>query len=468
MYPQHLPVDFVWGAATAAYQIEGSVTKDGRGPSIWDTYSHEPGRTAAGDTGDVACDHYERWPEDVAAMSQLGLDAYRFSIAWPRVQPSGSGRLEPRGIAFYDRLIDGLLEAGISPVATLYHWDLPQPLEDHGGWPTRDTASRFADYARHMGEAFGDRVDVWTTLNEPWCSAYLGYASGTHAPGRTVAAEALAAAHHLNLAHGLAVAALRPVIRQDAKLSVTLNVHHTRPATPADADAARRIDAVGNRVFLDPMLTGHYPEDLLADTSHVCDWTFLADGDEALIAARDQGGVDVLGVNYYNPVLVHVPAPEEPEWHEDGHRAGVRSPWVGSEHVDFLPQPGLHTEMGWVVDPTGLTELLLRLARDYPGVPLMVTENGAAFADEVSPDGEVHDSHRVDFLRDHIAALDAAVAQGADVRGYFAWSLMDNFEWAHGYAKRFGLLRVDYPTQRRIWKDSASWYRDLIAARPER
>ncbi|MGI5231636.1 GH1 family beta-glucosidase [Actinoallomurus sp. CA-142502] len=438
-------MSFVWGAATAAYQIEGAADEDGRVPSIWDTYSHTPGRVRDGDTGDVATDHYHRWAQDVETMSALGLDAYRFSIAWPRIH-------DRRGIDFYSRLVDALLERGIAPVATLYHWDLPQSLEDAGGWPARDTAYRFAEYAERIGAALGDRVHTWTTLNEPWCSAFLGYASGVHAPGRTEPAAALAAAHHLNLAHGLAARVL------PGRVSVTLNLHHVR----GDAEAARRVDAVANRVFLGPMLDGAYPADLLEDTARITDWSFVRDGDEATIAAP----LDVLGVNYYTPTLVRPWNGGTPRATADGHGDGTASPWVGCDDVEFVRQPGPYTEMGWSIDPTGLTDLLLRLHRDHPDMPLMITENGAAFDDQIDADGRIHDQRRIDYLRDHLAAVGRAMKAGADVRGYFVWSLLDNFEWAHGYSKRFGIVHVDYATQERTWKDSAHWYRDHIAGRP--
>jgi beta-glucosidase len=457
-----LPTDFAWGAATAAYQIEGATDEDGRGPSIWDTFSHTPGRTQRGDSGDVAADHYHRWREDVDIMRGLGLGAYRFSIGWPRVQPAGSGPLESRGAAFYDRLVDALLTAGIAPVATLYHWDLPQELEDAGGWPARDTAVRFADYAAAIGAVLGDRVHTWITLNEPWCAAFLGYASGVHAPGRTSASDALAAAHHLNLGHGLALAALRTAAPQ-ARLSVTLNVHLVRAQGPGDQDAARRVDAVGNRIFLGPMLDAGYPVDLLEDTSAITDWSFVRDGDEATIAASQAGGIDVLGVNYYMPTLVRQWDGRSDRLTDDGHGQAQHSPFVGCADVEFLRQPGARTEMGWTIDATGLTELLLRLGGAHPELPLMVTENGAAFDDQISSDGRVHDQPRIDYLRDHIDAVAAAVAAGIDVRGYFVWSLIDNFEWAHGYSKRFGIVHVDYASQTRTWKDSAYWYRDLIS-----
>ncbi|GIJ34377.1 GH1 family beta-glucosidase [Micromonospora sediminimaris] len=452
------PEGFVWGSATAAYQIEGAAKEDGRGPSIWDTYSHTPGRTLNGDTGDVAADHYHRWADDLDQVAALGLGAYRFSIAWPRVQPGGSGALNQAGVDFYSRLVDRLLELGIRPVATLYHWDLPQELEDAGGWPARDTAARFADYAEKIVGSLGDRVHTWTTFNEPWCSAYLGYASGVHAPGRTEPAAALAAVHHLNLAHGLAGRVIRD-LAPAAQLSVTLNLHVIRPASgsAADADAARRIDALANRAFLGPMLDGAYPADLLADTAAVTDWSFVRDGDEATAAVP----LDVLGVNYYSTTLVRAWDGVSPKSDSDGHGRSAHSAWVGSEQVEFLPQPGPYTAMGWNIEPAGLTELLLRLHREYPDQPLMITENGAAFDDVVSPDGTIHDDRRIDYLHRHIAATHDAMAAGADVRGYFVWSLLDNFEWAYGYDRRFGIIRVDYETQQRTWKDSAHWYRRL-------
>ncbi|WP_434740813.1 GH1 family beta-glucosidase [Micromonospora sp. SH-82] len=458
MSARSFPEGFVWGSATAAYQIEGAATEDGRGPSIWDTYSHTPGRTLNGDTGDVAADHYHRWAEDLGHIKELGLDAYRFSIAWPRVQPGGSGAFNQAGIDFYSRLVDGLLEAGVRPVATLYHWDLPQELEDAGGWPVRDTALRFQEYAAGIVTALGDRVHTWTTLNEPWCSAYLGYASGVHAPGRTEPAQTLAAVHHLNLAHGLAGRVIRETAPA-AQLSVTLNLHVIRPASEsaADADAVRRIDALANRAFLGPMLGGAYPADLLTDTAAVTDWSFVRDGDEKACAVP----LDVLGVNYYSTTLVRAWDGTSARSDNDGHGNSVHTPWVGADDVDFLPQPGPYTAMGWNIDPSGLTELLLRLHHEYPNQPMMITENGAAFDDEVSADGRIHDERRVDYLYRHIDAVGAAIDAGADVRGYFVWSLLDNFEWGYGYDRRFGIIRVDYDTQVRTWKDSAHWYQTL-------
>ncbi|SFN49304.1 broad-specificity cellobiase [Actinomadura madurae] len=450
------PKGFLWGAATAAYQIEGAAREDGRAPSIWDTFSHTPGKVLGGDTGDVATDHYHRRQDDVATMAELGIGAYRFSISWSRVLPDGTPN--QKGMDFYSRLVDELLDHGIAPVATLYHWDLPQVLEDAGGWPERNTAHRFADYAERIGRVLGDRVHTWTTLNEPWCSAFLGYASGVHAPGRTDPAAALAAAHHLNLAHGLGVRALRGVVPASARHSVTLNLHHLR----GDTEAVRRVDAVSNRVFLDPMLGNGYPADLLEDTASLTDWGFLRDGDEEIIAAP----LDVLGVNYYSPTLVRDWDGVSPRAHADGHRQGAATPFVGCDKVEFAEQPGPYTAMGWPIDATGMEELLLRLHREYPHTPLMVTENGAAFDDVLEDGGRVHDDRRIAYLRDHIAAVERACEAGADVRGYFAWSLLDNFEWAYGYSKRFGLVHVDYATGDRTWKDSASWYRDTIARGP--
>ncbi|MFY1698139.1 MULTISPECIES: GH1 family beta-glucosidase [unclassified Solwaraspora] len=454
------PGTFLWGTATASYQVEGAAAVDGRTPSIWDTFAHTPGLVTNGDTGDVACDHYHRLEADLDLLADLGVGAYRFSISWSRVLPHGGSQLNRKGVDFYSALIDGLRARGIAPVATLYHWDLPQELEDAGGWPHRDTAQRFAEYAGQMGEVFGDRVHTWITLNEPWCSAYLGYGSGVHAPGRTEPAAALAAVHHLNLGHGLAVRALRATIDPAAQVSVTLNLHHVRGESAADAEAVRRIDALANRAFLGPMLDGAYPRDLIDDTASVTDWAFVRDGDEAAAHAP----LDLLGVNYYNPVLVRQWDGVSPRSTADGHADGAASPWIGVTDVEFVAQPGPYTQMGWNIDETGLTELLLRLHRDYPGLPLMITENGAAFDDVVDPDGRVHDPRRIDYLHRHLTAVAEAIEGGADVRGYFVWSLMDNFEWARGYAKTFGIVHIDRETLRRTWKESAHWYRRVVAA----
>ncbi|MBK0376864.1 beta-glucosidase [Streptomyces sp. RB110-1] len=457
------PTGFLWGAATAAYQVEGAAAEQGRTPSIWDTFSHTPGRVLGGDTGDVAADHFHRYRDDVALMKRLGLKAYRFSLSWSRVQPTGRGPAVERGLDFYRSLVDELLAAGIEPVATLYHWDLPQELEDAGGWPERVTAERFADYAAITARALGDRVSLWTTLNEPWCSAFLGYGSGVHAPGRTEPAAALRAAHHLNLAHGRATEALRANLPATARTSVTLNLHQVRPLTAdaADADAARRIDAVGNRVFTGPMLRGAYPQDLLADTEHIVNWDELVRaGDLAAIAAP----IDLLGVNYYTPTIVSTPADGAGDTRNDGHGSSDHSPWPGSEHVSFHLAEGLPvTAMNWSVKPDGLYDLLMDVAREHPELPLMVTENGAAFEDAPDADGRVHDPDRIAYLHGHLDAVRRAVADGADVLGYFLWSLLDNFEWGYGYAKRFGAVYVDYATQVRTPKSSAHWYADVIA-----
>ena len=438
------PEGFAWGAATASYQIEGAVREDGRGPSVWDTFSHRPGAVAGGDTGDVADDHYHRYREDVALLADLGVTHYRFSLAWPRLQPTGQGPLNPAGLDFYQRLVDELLARDIAPWVTLYHWDLPQPLEDAGGWPVRDTAERFADSAAAVHDRLKDRIRTWTTLNEPWCSAFLGYAAGKHAPGRTEPAAALAAAHHLLLGHGLAVRRMRA---QDpgSSLGITLNLQPVDPATGSaeDADAARRVDAVTNRVFLDPIFRAAYPHDLRADVAAVSDLGFVEDGDERTIAAP----IDVLGVNYYRRTVVSAAPGPQPN-----------PAWVGSEHVGEVEQGLPATAMGWEIDPSGLYDVLRRITADYGPVPIYVTENGAAFADAPGPDGEVADPDRVEFLDRHFRAARQAIDDGVDLRGYFVWSLLDNFEWAFGYSKRFGLVYVDYATQRRIPKSSARWY----------
>jgi beta-glucosidase len=448
-----LPSDFVWGAATAAYQIEGAAGEDGRGPSIWDTFSRMPGRIADGSTGDVACDHYHRYHEDVRLMADLGLRAYRFSVAWPRVQPDGRGAVNRRGLDFYRRLVDDLLALDVEPWVTLYHWDLPQPLEDAGGWPERDTAARFGDYAAVVHAALGDRVRNWTTLNEPWCSAFLGYGSGVHAPGRQDSRAAVRAAHHLMLGHGLAMQAMRATA-PGQRLAVTLNLYPVSPqsAAPADVDAARRIDGLANRIFLDPILRGAYPADVVRDLEPMTDFGHVRSGDLAVIATP----VSALGVNYYSRYVVAGPDGEPTEPY--GRAA---SSWPGSEHVRFVGRGLPTTEMGWEIDAPGLTEILLRVHADYPGVPIVVTENGAAFPDQ-AVDGEVDDPQRVAYLDAHLRACADAAAAGVPLKGYFLWSLLDNFEWSWGYSRRFGLVYVDYTSQARIPKSSARWYADVI------
>jgi beta-glucosidase len=444
------PDGFRWGTATAAYQIEGAAAEDGRTASIWDTFSRTPGKVRNGDTGDIAADHYHRMREDVALMKELGLTDYRFSLSWPRIQPTGRGPAAQKGLDFYRALTDELLDAGIRPVATLYHWDLPQELEDAGGWPARATAERFAEYAGLAAEALGDRITTWTTLNEPWCAAFLGYGSGVHAPGRTDDAAALRAAHHLNLAHGMAAQVLRASVPSTAELSLTLNLHAIRALSdaPEDVDAARRIDAVGNRIFLDPVFHGRLPADLVKDTESITDWAFVRDGDLDVISTP----IDSLGINYYSPTVVGAGTSESP------------SPWPGAPaRVRFLPAPGPRTAMDWPVDAEGLYELLVRLRDELPGLPLVITENGAAYDDYADPEGEVHDPERVAYVDAHLSAVHRAIADGADVRGYFLWSLLDNFEWAYGYGKRFGIVHVDFASQRRTPKDSARWYAEVIS-----
>jgi beta-glucosidase len=456
------PKGFLWGAATAAYQIEGAVRQDGRGPSIWDTFSHQPGRTFNGDTGDVACDHYNRLAGDLALMSDLNLSAYRFSVAWPRVQPTGSGRANPAGLDFYRRLVDGLLERGITPALTLYHWDLPQPLEDAGGWPARETALRFADYAALMARALGDGVGLWITLNEPWVSAWLGYGTGVHAPGIADLRAAAVAHHHLLLAHGLAVDALRAELGDRATVGIALNLHHVTPATehPADVEAARLVDAQQTLGFTDPIFRRRYPVGVEPHSSIWADDSVVRAGDLEQIGRP----IDFLGLNYYHPRVIAAPTRLA-----EARAAGYVVPaddggQLGLAAIDVLPRDAQLTSMGWPIGADGLTRLLLRLAGDQPGTPIYITENGAAFPDELSPSGTVEDHDRISYLDAHLRALHAAIEQGVDVRGFFCWSLLDNFEWAFGYSMRFGLIYVDFATQQRIPKRSAGWYRDVIAA----
>jgi beta-glucosidase len=436
---------FVWGAATAAFQIEGATKADGRGESIWDRFAAAPGKVANGDTGEPACEHYYRWREDLDLMRSLGLQGYRFSISWPRVQPDGRGLPNQRGLDFYSALVDGLLERGIAPLATLYHWDLPQALEDAGGWTSRDIVERFAEYAAIVFDALGDRVGDWITHNEPYVTSFLGYAYGVKAPGRRDWPSALQAAHHALLAHGVVVRAFRES-GLDGRIGLTLDLTVAQPAgaSPADAAAARRLDGHHNRWFLDPVLRGSYPADLLElYESRFGPLDAVREGDLELIAQP----LDFLGVNFYRPNLVAA---------ADG--VGV----LGLREVD---QDAETTAMGWPIVPAALTELLVRVRDDYGEIPLLITENGAAFDDRLDGGGVVEDERRVAYVRGHIDAVDRARAAGVDVRGYYVWSLLDNFEWEAGYGKRFGLVFVDFETQRRIPKRSALWYRDLIATR---
>jgi beta-glucosidase len=435
------PPDFAWGAATASYQIEGAVTADGRGPSIWDTFSHTPGKVDNGDTGDEACGHYHRWAEDLDLMQRLGLRAYRFSVAWPRVQPTGSGPVNPAGLDFYDRLVDGLLERGIEPWLTIYHWDLPQPLEDSGGWPDRQIVERFGEYAGILAGRFGDRVRHWITLNEPEIIATHGYAFGEHAPGRRDWNAALRTAHHIHLAHRAAVEAVRAAA-PSAKVGITLNVAPVEPTSddPADVAAAERRDAALNRWYLGPTFGHGYPAELVER------YGALLDGVDASEVAGAAPPIDFLGVNYYARELSR-DAPD---------RGPIGVTWGETS----LPK----TTMGWEVYPPGLTKILTRVARDYAPKAIAVTENGAAYDDRIGPDGSVDDPERRAYLASHIGAAADALEAGVPLTGYFAWSLLDNFEWARGYSKRFGIVHVDYATKRRKIKSSGHWYRALLAA----
>jgi beta-glucosidase len=440
-----LPKGFVWGAATAAYQIEGATTADGRGESIWDRFCLVPGKVLNGDTGDPACEHYFRWRDDLDLISSLGLDGYRFSIAWPRVQPEGRGRPNRKGIDFYRGLVEGLLERGVTPLATLYHWDLPQALEDDGGWASRSIVGRFAEYAQVVFDELGDLVPEWITHNEPWVTSFLGYGIGTKAPGLTDWAAAVRAAHHSLVAHGEAVRAYRDS-GHAGRIGITINLTVSEAAndSPEDAAAARRLDGHLNRWFLDALFRGSYPEDMLELYERkLGPLDAILPGDLELTSSP----VDFLGVNFYRPNLVAAT-------YDDSVL-----------QLSEIPSNAEHTAMGWPVVPSALTELLLRVERDYGGVPMVITENGAAYDDRLDGGEVIEDPDRVAYLQSHLAAVEQAVARGVDVRGYYVWSLLDNFEWEHGYDKRFGIVFVDYPTQRRILKRSAIWYRDAIGAR---
>ncbi|QTG79758.1 GH1 family beta-glucosidase [Arthrobacter crystallopoietes] len=458
----HFPRGFLWGAATAAYQVEGAAGEDGRGDSIWDTFCRLPGAVVDGHTGDEACNHYHRYREDVALMRSLNLGSYRFSTSWPRIQPDGR-KTNTAGLDFYSRLVDELHAAQIKPWLTLYHWDLPQALEDDGGWANRDTAYRFAEYALAVHEVLGDRVDVWTTLNEPWCSAFLGYGSGVHAPGRQSRPDALAAMHHLLLGHGLAVTELRQLAPK-AKLGLTLNftvVDPVDPNDPADLDAARRIDGQFNRAFLDPVFHGAYPADFLADVAKYGLGERIFPGDMNTISAP----IDTLGVNYYHgEAVTGHPRADAGNAHAAPVERELAPPYPAADQVSVVPRGLPTTAMGWEVQPEGLYRLLTRLQEDYSGpagTALYITENGAAYDDVVGPDGSVEDPERLEFIRAHLFQCHKAIGAGVDLRGYFGWSLMDNFEWAWGYHKRFGLVRVDYTTFERTVKASGSWFANV-------
>ncbi len=434
------PDGFQWGAATAAYQIEGAAAEAGRGPSIWDTFSHEPGRVLLSDNGDIACDHYHRWREDLDLLAQLGVDSYRFSVSWSRIQPTGKGPVNQAGLDFYDRLVDGLLERGIAPMVTLYHWDLPQALQDGGGWASRDTSARFADYAVHVHQVLGERVPQWLTLNEPYCSAFVGHLEGRHAPGIQDEATAVAVVHHLLLAHGLGVQALRADgVTGDVGITCNLTSPHPASESEADTDACRRLDLYENRLFLDPLFRGAYPDDAVAYFDGVSDFGFVQAGDLATISAP----IDYFGINYYERHLVE---------------ADPVDPVRGWRRVPD-PHP---TVVGIGVHPEGLREILNRVHDEYTELPLYVTETGLALHDHVDPNGEIRDEERIDFFAGHLGAVLDAIDDGVDVRGIAPWSLMDNFEWAWGYAYRFGMTYVDYRTQVRTPKTSFFWYQDVI------
>ena len=428
------PPKFLWGAATASYQIEGAWNEDGKGESIWDHFSHTPGKIEDGLTGDIACDHFHRYPEDVALMRQLGLKAYRFSISWARVLPQGRGHVNPNGLDFYDRLVDALSAANIEPFLTLYHWDLPQALQNEGGWENRNTSFAFADYSALMVKRLGDRVKYWTTFNEPSVVAFDGNLSGEHAPGIQDLRVAYQVAHNLMVAHGLGVQAMRGA-NSNVEAGIVLNLWMADPATdsPEDIAAAETAWDGGETFFLDPIFKGYYP--LAAHELVGENLPKIQDGDMALISQH----LDFVGINFYSRNLVSA-----------------------AQKIDEVPGSE-YTEMGWEVCAPALRRMLVKINHDYHLPPIYITENGSAFQDEVSPDGKVHDPRRLDYLKQHFIQTRLAMQDGVDVRGFFVWSLLDNFEWGHGYTKRFGIIRVDYETQKRTIKDSGEWYRKVIS-----
>jgi beta-glucosidase len=460
------PPGFTWGAATSSFQIEGSTLADGRGPTIWDTFCLQPGAVFQGDSGEPGADHYLRYKDDVALMKDLGLRAYRFSIAWSRIQPTGVSPVNEVGLDFYRSLVDELLSAGIEPWLTLHHWDLPQGLQDVGGWEARDCVHRFADFAEIVATALGDRVPHFATINEPWCAAFLGYAAGIHAPGICDGAASIRVAHHLLLGHGLAVSRIRAAA-PSANVGIVLNPDHVRPAnpdSPSDCDAVRRIDGLRNRWWLDSLLLGQYPEDVLADVAAMTDGRLaldaIRDGDLAVIS----NPIDELGINYYCPSTITTEGP---------HDAPGPNPYPTVSGASLVPSNGPVTDLGWPVEPATLTSVLQRITHDYPNVPPMViTENGAAYDDpfddrinhtgEINDVREINDHRRTSYLAGHIEAVADAIETGVDVRGYFAWSLVDNFEWHDGYRMRFGIVHVDYTTQVRTPRASAKWYASHI------
>jgi beta-glucosidase len=440
------PKQFVWGTATASYQIEGASALDGRTPSIWDTFSKTPSKVKNGDTGDVACDHYHLYSQDFDLMQNLGFNAYRFSTSWSRIMPNGRGQINPVGMAFYDRIVDELLARGIEPYVTLYHWDLPQILEDAGGWLNRDTADAFVEYTNAVTNALGDRLKNWTTLNEPWCSAYLGYGLGIHAPGKTDFAASLQATHHLLLAHGQAM----PIIRQnvpEASAGIVLNPAPVYPATDSseDAIAAHRADGFQNRWYFDPVFGQGYPEDLLELYGAYA--PKITEGDLEIMAAP----LDFIGVNYYSRTVVKAATIQ------DQARPDAL---LGYSHVQLPDVP--RTFFDWEVYPQGLTDFLVRLQNQYNPKSILITENGASYFDTVNATGEINDTERTDYFKQHLQASLEAIAQGAKLNGYFAWSFLDNFEWAEGYEKRFGMTHVDFTTQKRTVKQSGNWFKTFL------
>ena len=446
--PRRFPPGFLWGASTSAYQIEGAAHEDGRGQSIWDTFSHTPGKVRGGDTGDIACDSYHRADEDLALLSELGVGGYRFSIAWPRIQPTGRGEVNERGLDYYRALATGLRDRGIMPVATVYHWDLPQAIEDEGGWANRETAERFAEYAERLAHELGDQVAMWITMNEPQQAAHQGYRVGTHAPGKTDYGLAAAATHHLLLGHGLAMQAMRSVLPGRVPIGISLDIHPVRPANEDALGAAVVLDAEHNRIFLEPVLHGTYPQAARAELLPPA--ALIEPGDMSVISAP----LDFLGVNYYSPYYVR-----SADW--DDLRLG-ESPLAGHPgFVSYAPPELPRTNMGWLVEPDGLYDTLLALDREAPQLPLYITENGCAADDYVTPEGVVEDLERVEYLHGHFDAAWRAIQDGVNLSGYFVWSLMDNFEWARGYQRRFGLYFVDFATQRRLAKRSARFYSEV-------
>lgn len=435
------PDNFKWGAATASYQIEGAYDEDGKGVSIWDHFSHLPGRTQGNDTGDVACDHYHRYREDVENMKKLGLKAYRFSVSWPRVIPEGRGKVNEAGLDFYDRLVDELLRTGIEPFVTLYHWDLPQVLQEEGGWKNRDIVGYFSDYVAILAHRLGDRVHHWITHNEPWVVSFLGHAFGTHPPGIMNLSTALQVSHHLLLSHGRAVEVLKNIGDEKIKAGITLNLSPVHPPSKKEENikAAKRFDGHLNRWFLDPLFKGYYPPDM---------WEYYQDkvpkilpGDMSIISRK----IDFLGINYYTRQIV-----------KDNPKEKILQ-------LSFLkPEQAEYTDMGWEVYPKGIYEILKRVQDEYSPRSIYITENGAAFQDRLDKEGKIKDERRISYLEEHLSFAHKAIEEGVRLKGYFIWSLMDNFEWTYGYSKRFGLIYVDYPTQKRFFKESANWYRKVI------